>query len=117
MSLEARHALPEGTADERVEHSHDYVIEVVVSGSDLDGRGYLIDIDVLRAGLSMVLDRYRGRLMNDLPEFVAAPPSMENLARQVWERLFPSLGGERINLTVRVWEDDSAWASYEDSVP
>jgi 6-pyruvoyl-tetrahydropterin synthase len=117
LRLDARHLLPEGTAEERREHSHDYVVEAVVSGNDLDGKGYLIDIDVLRVKLSTVLDRYRGRLMNDLPEFVSAPPSMENLAWQVWECLFPVLGGRRIILVVRVWEDDTAWASYEGPVP
>ncbi len=112
-SLAATHILPGGTEGERTEHSHDYRIEVAVAGDRLDDLGYLVDIDLLRSALVSVLDRYQGRCLNGLPEFSSVPPSLENLSREIHRRMSAALDGRTVDLTVRVWEDREAWASYE----
>jgi 6-pyruvoyltetrahydropterin/6-carboxytetrahydropterin synthase len=112
-TLAATHVLAAGPAEERTEHAHDYRIEVAVAGDRLDEKGYLIDIDVLRHALAQVLDRYQGRCLNGLPEFSSTPPSLENLCREVHRRMGPALEGRGKSLTVRIWEDREAWASYE----
>ncbi len=113
QGLEARHFLPSASPRERVEHSHEYLVEVTVTGDELDGKGYLVDIDRLRSALFPVLDRYRGRCLNELPEFSSAPPSLENLAREIHHRLRGGLHGQEGAVEVRVWEDREAWASFE----
>jgi 6-pyruvoyltetrahydropterin/6-carboxytetrahydropterin synthase len=111
--LASRHFLADASPREGIEHYHDYLVEVTVSGSELDGKGYLIDIDMLRSALSGVLERYRDRCLNELPEFASSPPSLENLAREVHHRLGAALGDRTWSIEVRVWEDPEAWASYE----
>lgn len=109
--LRSRHYLPEAPSHEKEEHSHDYIVEVTVAGQELDGKGYLIDIDELKAALSVVLERYEGRCLNELPEFHSLPPSLENLSREVHDRLRDRLGVPSVS--VRIWEDQAAWAGYE----
>jgi 6-pyruvoyltetrahydropterin/6-carboxytetrahydropterin synthase len=111
--LASWHYLPGASPRERVEHSHDYLVEVVVSGHELGDQGYLIDLDVLRSALSAALDRYQGRCLNELPEFSSAAPSLENLAREIHRLLEAALRGLPITIEVRVWEDCEAWAGYE----
>lgn len=93
-------------------HSHPFVVELVVAGDELDASGYLVDLDVLAEALGSVLSRLEGRVLNELPELGGRPPSVENLARTIWEmtvgRLPPA-----VRLSVTVWEGDDAWASYE----
>lgn len=110
--LRSRHYLPQASSREQKEHSHDYLVEVTVAGRELDGKGYLIDIDELKAALSVVLERYEGRCLNELPEFHVLPPSLENLSREVHDRLRDRLGNPSVSISVKIWEDQ-AWADYE----
>ncbi|MFB6157868.1 MAG: 6-pyruvoyl tetrahydropterin synthase family protein [Haloferacaceae archaeon] len=95
-------------------HSHRYEVEVRFAGPDLNRWGYLVDIDDVEAALDALTDRYRDALLNDLPEFGDDNPSVERFAR-----LFGDRAADRVDadvperLTVRMWEDDDAWASHE----
>jgi 6-pyruvoyltetrahydropterin/6-carboxytetrahydropterin synthase len=115
--LTATHHLPGGPPEEEVEHSHDYLVEIRVSGGDLDDKGYLVDICALDVALKKVLDDLRGRSLNDRPELKGAPPSIENLSRMIWARLAKDLADARIDhIEVKVWESGEAWASYSQEV-
>ncbi len=99
---------PEGTL-----HSHHYRVELTVSGEELDRHGFLVDIVRLREALSRVVDGYRDRTLNELPDFAGLNPGVEVVARAMAESLSRALAGERMEgLTVKLWENDSAWASY-----
>lgn len=98
---------PEGSL-----HSHHYRVELTVSGRELDGHGFLVDIVKLREALAEVADRYRDRTLNDLPEFSGLNPGVEVVARAIAESLDRALAGENVeSLAVKLWENDSAWAS------
>jgi 6-pyruvoyltetrahydropterin/6-carboxytetrahydropterin synthase len=97
-------------------HSHHYEVEVRFSGPELDEYGYLVDIDAVEAALDDLTERYRDELLNDLPAF-DGNPSVERFARIFADRVADRLEApapER--LTVRMWEDEIAWASYERSL-
>ncbi|MFC7249453.1 6-pyruvoyl tetrahydropterin synthase family protein [Halomicroarcula sp. GCM10025324] len=97
-------------------HSHHYEAHVRFAGPDLNEYGYLVDIDDVEAVLDTLADRYRDELLNDLPAF-DGNPSVERFAR-----IFADEVAERLDaptpdrLTVRMWEDDVGWASYERSL-
>jgi 6-pyruvoyltetrahydropterin/6-carboxytetrahydropterin synthase len=61
----------------------------------------------------VILSQYRNQTLNDLPEFEGLNPSIENLCRLVCEKAARLINAENVHrITVRVWEDGSAWASY-----
>jgi 6-pyruvoyltetrahydropterin/6-carboxytetrahydropterin synthase len=98
-------------------HSHDFTAEVEFAGPELGEYGYLVDIDAVEAGLDALEDRYRDTLLNDLPEFGDANPSVERFARVFGDRFVEYLDDPTpTRLTVRMWEDDLAWASHERSL-
>ena len=95
-------------------HGHDYRLEVRFSGPSLDEFGYLVDIDDVNDVLDDVVERYRGVLLNDLPEFDGQNPSVERFAGHVGDRVAARLETDTpTGLAVRLWEGEDAWASYE----
>ena len=112
--LIARHFLtvpdpgPEGEV-----HSHRFTVEVRFAGPELDEHGYLVDIDAANAILDDLEARYRDALLNDLPEFEGLNPSIEHFARLFGDRVAAALSDPNpIDLAVRIWEDETAWASH-----
>lgn len=95
-------------------HSHQFTVELRLAGSELNEYGYLADIDAVTAALDDVEERYADALLNDLPEFEGLNPSVEQFARIVGDRVGSRfVDGAATRLTVRVWEDDEAWASHD----
>ena len=93
-------------------HEHHYLVEIRLEGTQLDRHGYLIDIDVVTAALEAQVDRYRGQTLNSLPEFAGLNPSLEHLARIMGMSLATTIDTHIQGLTVRIWENEFAWAEY-----
>jgi 6-pyruvoyltetrahydropterin/6-carboxytetrahydropterin synthase len=99
---------PEGSL-----HSHHYRVELEVSGQELDRHGFLVDIVRLREELARVVDGYRDRTLNDLPDFAGLNPGVEVVARAMAVSIERALASEPFDaLTLKLWENDTAWASY-----
>ena len=71
-------------------HGHNWSVEAVVRGRELDRLGILIDFKVLKAELNRVLDVLDHRYLNELDAFSTINPTAENLARYVFEQLSTS---------------------------
>jgi len=111
----ARHFLFGGDwGPENELHSHHYQVEVQLEGKFLDEHGYLVDIVALEAHLEELVTYYRDQTLNQLPEFAGLNPSIEHLARLFCQALFPRLKEPLNAMTVRIWENDVAWAAYRE---
>lgn len=109
----ARHYLIGGDwGAENELHEHHYAVEIRLEGRQLDRHGYLIDIDAVTTALEEQIGRYRDMTLNSLPEFAGLNPSLEHLARIMSVSLAATLDAHLQGLTVRIWENESAWAEY-----
>ncbi len=98
---------------ENEKHSHHYQVEVRLSGASLDQHGYLVDIVEIEAALDELVSRYRDHTLNDLPEFEGLNPSIEHFARIFCEAFAQRVQAPNIShITVVIWENEIAWASY-----
>lgn len=96
-------------------HSHDYQVEVRLQAATLDRHGYLVDIVDIKAHLESLLDYFQNRTLNELPEFAELNPSLEHFARIFCEALSSRIKSPNLSaITVRLWEDESAWAEYRE---
>ncbi|WP_033169353.1 6-carboxytetrahydropterin synthase QueD [Selenomonas sp. ND2010] len=69
-------------------HGHNWVVEAVVKGKELDELGMLIDFKVMKKELAEVLERFDHRYLNELKPFSGGVnPTAENLARIIFEEL------------------------------
>jgi 6-pyruvoyltetrahydropterin/6-carboxytetrahydropterin synthase len=118
----ASHALLGVEGPEGKLHSHHFVVEWTLSGSELNEHGYLVDLLELEAVLDRVTGDLRDSILNDQPEFRGLNPSVEHLARVIATRMRPALllPANALRLgssTIKVWEHDQAWASWRETGP
>lgn len=94
-------------------HSHRYSVEIRLQGSDLNRHGYLVDLVEVEGILNDQVRRYKDKTLNDLQEFNGLNPSIECFARIICDALIGRLAYPNIiAITVKIWENDIAWASY-----
>ena len=97
-------------------HGHDYICDVTVRGQPDSRSGMVVDLAELDRVLSReVRDRFDDKTINvEVSEFLDGrlPPSGENIARIIFERVRASLVSEVHVTEVTVAEDDTLRASY-----
>ncbi len=110
--------------EEKVPHPHDYYLEWCMQVTDLDVRGFSLDISVLEGIRDRMFAYMAQKVLNDIDWFDGKTTSLENLCGYVFESLVASLREhmeraevERISrMDVRIWENEYAWAGLEDAL-
>lgn len=98
-------------------HTHHYQVEVQLQGTVLDQHGYLVDIVDIEAHLDSLVERYRGKTLNDQPQFAGLNPSIENFCRIFCQQLISSFHAENLSaIKIKLWENEIAWASYQQDI-
>ncbi len=99
-------------------HSHHYRLEVVLEGDELDQHGYLVDIVDVESNLEAIVDTYRDKTLNELPEFEGLNPSIEHFTRIVCQALVQRIKANNLSkIGVKIWENEIAWAAYQLALP
>jgi len=91
--IEAAHSLPnvpEGHKCRRL-HGHSFRIEIHVDGEVSEREGWVQDFADLSAAFRPLFEQLDHRHLNEIPGL--ENPTSENLARWIWPRLKPGLGG------------------------
>jgi 6-pyruvoyltetrahydropterin/6-carboxytetrahydropterin synthase len=110
----ANHFLTGGDwGPENEAHAHHYVVEVRVDGPELDHHGYLVDICEIETVLEGLVNQYRDQMLNHFGEFDGLNPSLEHFARIISDSILQKIQISNLTLmTVKIWENDIAWAAY-----
>jgi 6-pyruvoyltetrahydropterin/6-carboxytetrahydropterin synthase len=100
-------------------HGHNWKVEVVIRGKDLDESGVVLDFAEIKTATREVLIELDHRYLNEVPFFATHNPSSENIARYLFQRLSERLNDPRVMVTrVSAWESEDACATYlSESVP
>jgi 6-pyruvoyltetrahydropterin/6-carboxytetrahydropterin synthase len=96
-------------------HGHNYKLQVVLKGEELDSTGLLYDFVHLKQVIRDVIRALDHKYLNELPPFVELNPSAENIARHIYNEISKQLhrapnGAEVARITV--WETDTTAATY-----
>ena len=110
----AQHFLIGGNwGDENKLHSHHYMLELELSGNELDRHNYLVDIVDIEKQMAVQIAYYRDHCLNELPEFKNENPSLERFTRLLCDAFAQSIFASNISkITVRLWENEYALAGY-----
>lgn len=112
--FDASHVLLVSSGPEAAPHTHHYLLELVLAGPRLGPDGYLVDIDLVKREMRGVVERYAGRMLNDVDGLRGLNPSLEHFARLLWTGVSAALAGVGLSrVRVVLWEDEVAWAAYE----
>lgn len=94
-------------------HSHHYQVELQLQGTQLDKHGYLVDIVDIERHLDELISSYRDQTLNLLPEFSGLNPSIEHFSRILCQQMNNRIqAGNILAITITLWENAIAWASY-----
>ena len=116
--LRALHRIPWLPPPEGDLHEHEYRVEVVIERASLDGRGMVIDLEVVDAALREAVAAIEGKDLDAIRPPEAEAVTVEILAQWFHARLADAIsagGGEA--LAVRVWESPTAFGGYRAGVP
>jgi 6-pyruvoyl-tetrahydropterin synthase/NADPH:quinone reductase-like Zn-dependent oxidoreductase len=95
-------------------HSHHYQVEVQLQSPTLDQHGYLVDIVDINTHLEALVNHYRDKTLNDLPEFKDLNPSLEHFARIFCQALSERIQAPNLSdVMIKMWENDTTWAAYQ----
>lgn len=107
FSFSASHILenlPEGHKCARL-HGHNYVVELVLEGRELDASGFVRDYGELAPFKTFIDEKLDHRHLNDV---IDGPTSAENLSRFLYEQsrsLWPEVAAVRVSETPRTWAE------------
>ncbi len=109
------HNLPDDHQCARL-HGHNYILKIVLVGSQLDQTGFIIDYGDLRF-VKNVVDSLDHKHLNNLFNF---NPTSEKICRHLWNEFDEALRYSdhhyKVNhLEVMLSETPKTWASYESS--
>ncbi len=94
-------------------HGHNWKIEVVLRGIQLEASGVLIDFGEVKLATRNLLAELDHGYLNDHPFFQDQNPSSENIARFLFEGLSSRLDTETHWVhSVSAWESTDACATY-----
>lgn len=115
--FEAAHRLQGDFGPATRVHGHTYRLEVAVRGPGLREDGTLCDLGLLQRRVDEVVAELHYQDLDELPNLRERNTTIEMLARYVFERLAPALGGQQLaELSVRVWESPTAFGAFTASL-
>ena len=108
-TFDAAHCIPNYDGSCRRLHGHTYRVQIAFRCPDLDESGMAIDFRLAKQLLRNALEYVDHQYINDLPEFLTRPPTAENIARFLYDRI----KAENAQLySVTIWETPTSKVTY-----
>lgn len=95
-------------------HGHDWEVEAIFRGPELDRIGVLIDFVAVEAALGAVVGELHHTCLNEAPLLAGLNPTAEHVARRIFDALGSRLPAGSPLAGIRVREAPGCWASYLD---
>lgn len=112
--FEAAHRLEGNFGPATRMHGHTYRLEAIVSGDRLQADGTLFDITRLQEAVNAIVADLHYRDLGTVAGLENVNTTAENVAHYCWDRIAAAIRGVGLmTLTVRIWENPQAFASYQ----
>jgi 6-pyruvoyltetrahydropterin/6-carboxytetrahydropterin synthase len=96
-------------------HGHNWDVELLLSGNDLDDMGFLVDFKEVKKALRELLDPLDHADLNKVQPFNTVNPTSENLAAYLFREAARRLNGSRCRVSgVRVAESPGTSCLYRE---
>jgi 6-pyruvoyltetrahydropterin/6-carboxytetrahydropterin synthase len=96
-------------------HGHNWRVQVVIEGEQLDGTGLLVDFIDVKDLMGSVIARLDHQFLNEVAPFDVKNPSAENIAEYFYEQMSTGLAATPVPVRIRevkIWETDIQSATY-----
>jgi len=96
-------------------HGHNFTVEAFFTGEEPEKSGMVIDFKILKGCLKKVIADLDHKYLNDIPFFQQRACSSEYIATYIYNELRALMENRTVLLKeVRIWESETAWASYHE---
>ena len=95
-------------------HGHNWIVEAVAQGSELNELGILIDFKIFKSELNKVLEAFDHQFLNELEMFSTKNPTAENIAKKIFDKLSAAeiFTGTTKLTAVKVYETPKSCVTY-----
>jgi len=94
-------------------HGHNWKIEVILTGEDLDEAGVVMDFGDIKTHLRDIIGRLDHQYLNELPMFQGRQPSSERIAAHIAAELQQAIRHPAVRVSrVSAWESEDACATF-----
>ena len=95
-------------------HGHNWIVEAIAKGDELNELGILIDFKVLKIELNKILAELDHQYLNELEIFAKKNPTAENLAKVIFEKLSESeiFSGKNKLTAIKIFESPKSCVTY-----
>ena len=95
-------------------HGHNWTVEAVAQGTQLNELGILIDFKIFKAELNKILDELDHQFLNELEIFAKKNPTAENIAKEIFDKLSVSeiFNGNTKLTAIKVYETPKSCVTY-----
>jgi 6-pyruvoyl-tetrahydropterin synthase len=96
-------------------HEHDYRVEAIVRGGELQANGMLLDLDALGAAADECLKELESTELESLETFEHESTTVENVAEHVWNHVRTLIDPppQLMSMRITVYESPDAWATVD----
>ncbi|MBI4126144.1 MAG: 6-carboxytetrahydropterin synthase [Deltaproteobacteria bacterium] len=109
----AKHGLRNFKGGDEPIHEHEWRVDVTLTSSTVDASGCVADFHDVDRAIDEAIAPFRNHSFNDIPPFDRVSPSAENIARHLFDALFPQLATGTCSLhRIAAWEDATHCATY-----
>ncbi len=95
-------------------HGHNWKIQVVVTGEDLNATGMVIDFKDLTDLTWSVVGKFDHQMLNEVEPFTEMNPTAENMARYFFREIGKKLPAGVRMAAIRLWETDKYMVEYSE---
>lgn len=94
-------------------HGHNYELEIKVIGQINPLTGFVVDVKELKRIVNeKVIDHFDHKNLNvEVPDFQALNPTVENIAKIIYDKIIPELS-EELELKITLYETPRNYAEY-----
>jgi 6-pyruvoyltetrahydropterin/6-carboxytetrahydropterin synthase len=94
-------------------HGHNYELEIKVIGQINPLTGFVVDVKELKRIVNeKVIDQFDHKNLNvEVPDFQALNPTVENIAKIIYDKIIPELS-EELELKITLYETPRNYAEY-----
>ncbi len=114
VSISASHYLRHYSGPCQRMHGHNWKIQVVVTGKQLNEAGMIIDFKELSDLTWQVIGRFDHQTFNELPPFDTLNPTAENMAKYFYHEIGRILPEGVSMSAIRLWETDKYMLEYSE---
>ncbi len=95
-------------------HGHNWIIEAVAQGTQLNELGILIDFKIFKSELNKILDELDHQYLNELEMFAEKNPTAENIAKEIFNKFSSSeiFTGTTKLTAIKVYETPKSCVTY-----